>query len=162
LPATWRFTGRRRHPPPDPINAMLSFGYTMLHNHLVTALTAAGLDPRIGFFHREHGSHAALASDIQEEFRHMVDAQVWSMVRRHEAKLRDFQPSPDGRYPCLMTSDLRRRFILNLERRMTSEFKPGKDAKPITYSAFMHGQAMAMKEVILGDRAAYEPLCLHA
>jgi CRISPR-associated protein Cas1 len=69
LPEGWAFHGRKRHPAPDPVNALLSFGYTLLHNHLASALIAAGLNPRIGLLHRERGTHCALASDLQEELR---------------------------------------------------------------------------------------------
>ena len=53
---------------------MLSFGYTLLYNHVSAALTTAGLDPRIGLMHRGRGRHHALASDLVEEMRWLVEA----------------------------------------------------------------------------------------
>lgn len=158
----WAFNSRQRRPPRDPINAMLSFGYTIMYNHAVTAITAAGLDPRIGILHCGHGSHDALASDLVEEFRHMVDAHVWALVRRREIKPGDFGPSADGRYPCLMNSDARRRFLFGLERRLMTEFKPDPSMDPISYRAFMFRQATRLKGLLLGELVAYEPLMLHA
>lgn len=76
--------GRRPHPAPDPVNMLLSLGYGLLHNRLSGALAALGLNPRIGFFHRGRGRHCALASDLMEPFRPIVDSEVISMIRRRE------------------------------------------------------------------------------
>ena len=51
----WGFTGRQRRPPPDPVNAMLSFGYTLLASEAIAALAATGLDPAVGFLHQSAG-----------------------------------------------------------------------------------------------------------
>lgn len=79
---TWH--GRRPHPAPDPVNMLLSLGYGLLHNRLSAALGALGLNPRIGFFHMGRGRHCALASDLMEPFRPIVDSEVISMIRRRE------------------------------------------------------------------------------
>ncbi|RMG57811.1 MAG: CRISPR-associated endonuclease Cas1, partial [Gammaproteobacteria bacterium] len=60
----WGFEGRRRRPAPDPFNALLSLGYTLLYAHVDTLLRADGLLPEIGFYHRPRSGHAALASDL--------------------------------------------------------------------------------------------------
>jgi CRISP-associated protein Cas1 len=68
----WQFTERQRRPPPDPVNAMLSFGYTLLILEAVAALSAAGLDPAVGFLHQARWGRPSLALDIMEEFRPVV------------------------------------------------------------------------------------------
>ena len=73
------FTGREHHPSPDPVNAILSLAYTMLHAEAVKALHAAGLDPYAGFFHAPGFGHASLASDLMEPCRPLVDAWVHKM-----------------------------------------------------------------------------------
>src|SRR5207244_5924049 len=93
LAAEWRFDGRVKHPPRDPFNALLSYGYTLHYHHCTAALYAAGLVPRIGLYHRQHGAWQALASDLQEELRYLVDGLVWSLVRRREIRPDDFERS---------------------------------------------------------------------
>lgn len=157
LAPEWGFAGRRTLPPPDPFNAMLSFGYTLLYQHLSTALVVAGLNPRVGLYHAEHGAYHALASDMQEEFRHLVDAQVWAMINRGEVKPADFYASEDGRYPSLMSRELRRKFISNFERRLASEFTPAGGGR-VSYRAFMESQARQLKAWVSGLVALYRPL----
>lgn len=94
-----QWKGRLAHPAPDPLNAMLSFGYVMLHNRFASALRSQGLNPRMGFFHRSQGGHWALASDLMEPFRPLVDHVVLKLVRHHEVHLDKFEIK-DGR--CLM------------------------------------------------------------
>jgi CRISP-associated protein Cas1 len=157
LPAEWGFAGRRTQPPPDPFNSMLSFGYTLLYHQLSTALLAAGFNPRIGIMHGERGTYHALACDLQEEFRHLVDAQVWALVNRREVKPEDFYASEDGRYPCLMTNDFRRKFIAAFEKRLSSEFTPP-DGEATTYRLFVEAQVRQLKEYVSGRVAVYRPL----
>jgi len=74
---------RKRRPPPDPINALLSYGYTVLLFECISALKAAGLDPYIGFFHKVRPSRPALALDFLEEFRGpIVDTGVVELISR--------------------------------------------------------------------------------
>lgn len=73
--------GRCAHPAPDPINMLLSLGYGLLHNRLASSLYWAGLNPRMGFFHMGRGKHWALASDLMEPLRAVVDATVLALIR---------------------------------------------------------------------------------
>lgn len=82
--------GRQAHPAVDPVNALLSFGYTLLYNRLTSSLRFQGLDPRRGFFHAGRGTHCALASDLMEELRPLVDTTVLSLVRRKIVSSKDF------------------------------------------------------------------------
>lgn len=157
LPEEWGFAGRRTQPPPDPFNALLSFGYTLLYQHLSTALVVAGLNPRVGLFHTERGTYHALACDMQEEFRHLVDAQAWASVNRREIKASDFCASEDGRYPCLLQPESRKKFIAAFEKRLSSEFTPP-GGTTVTYRAFMERQARHLREFVEGRAAHYRPL----
>ncbi len=157
LDAEWRFAGRHARPAPDPVNAMLSFGYTLLYNHVSTALIATGLNPRLGLYHREHGAYHALACDLQEELRFKVDAFVLALLHRREAHPSDFGPSPEGRHPCLMTNALRRRFVAGLEERLATTFTPPAGAAT-TYLHFIDAQARGLRALVQDGAPAYRAL----
>jgi hypothetical protein len=74
------FQSRQAHPPTDPVNALLSLGYTLLYNQMLAAIHIVSLDPYQGFFHQRKHGHAALASDLIEEWRAIV---VDSTVQHH-------------------------------------------------------------------------------
>ncbi len=88
--APFRFARRVYHPPDGPVNAMLSFGYTLLYHRVNSALMRAGLDTRSGFFHQGRGRHAALASDMMEELRYIVDRVVLSLIHLKMIKKEHF------------------------------------------------------------------------
>jgi CRISPR-associated protein Cas1 len=85
------FTSRQPRPAPDPINLMLSFGYSLIYNRFGQALLNAGLNPRIGFFHVGRGTHWALASDLMEDLRFVVDRLIITLVKRRIIKPEDFK-----------------------------------------------------------------------
>ena len=79
--ATFPWNGRNRRPPRDPLNLLLSFGYTLLANEVQAQLEAVGLDPWLGYLHAERPGHAALASDLMEPLRPMlVDRLILDLV----------------------------------------------------------------------------------
>lgn len=158
LSSEWGFDGRVKRPPRDPFNAMLSYGYTLLHHHCAASLWAAGLVPRIGLYHREHGEWAALASDLQEEFRYLVDGLVWSMVRRREIRPDEFDRRADG---CWLAAGARRRFLESFEQRLETGFRPDGQENALTYRESIGAQAVRLREYILG-RGRYEAIRAHA
>lgn len=95
------FTGRRRRPAPDPVNAALSLGYTLLHAEAVRACWSAGLDPMIGFLHAPAYGRASLACDLMEPWRARVDAWVWQQFRKRA--LREDHFGRDGAGTCLLS-----------------------------------------------------------
>lgn len=149
----WQFDGRRKNPPPDPINSMLSFGYTMLYNHVSTSLVAAGLNPRLGVFHEEHGAHHALASDVMEPFRYLVDGLVWAMLKRREVTPGSFLEL-DERRGRLMTHEFRRTFISRFERRLLEPHSP-QGGQAVTYRETIDRAARLMREFIVGRTSGY-------
>jgi CRISPR-associated protein Cas1 len=161
LDATWGFTRRIKHPSPDPINALLSLTYTVLHQHVGSALVAAGLDPRIGLIHRERGAHHALASDLQEEFRHLAEGVVWSGVRHGWITPDQFALVGGDAPVSRMTGELRRRVVRTMEQRLFSEFTPLGGGRR-TYREFMDGQARRFAELLGDGMSGYRPLRLRA
>ena len=90
-------TGRSRRPPLDAINALLSFTYALMTHDCVAALTAAGLDPDVGFLHADRPGRPSLALDLVEEFRTLVaDRLVLSLINRKQLGPTDFTKRDGG------------------------------------------------------------------
>lgn len=96
LPPGWGFAGRAFYPPPDPINAMLSFGYTLLLHEMLTAIQIVGLDPYLGTFHALEAGRPSLALDLIEEFRPLlIDRLVLDVVREGALDRQRFGVPPE-------------------------------------------------------------------
>ena len=148
------FTGRNRRPPRDDVNALLSLGYTLLYNEFLAAVEAIGFDPYLGFFHEVHYSHAALASDLMEEFRFLVDSLVLASINRGVLTPDDFTASPDGegRY---LTSPGRKKFYPAYEQKMQTEV--AYRGTNVSYRRVFHHQAEHLARVVRGEEYLYEP-----
>ena len=93
----WGFTGRVKRPPTDPVNVLLSLGYTFLFKDVLSAIYLVGLDPYIGFLHASRPGHATLASDLMEEFRTpVVDVTVQKVLNRGLVTRGDFKLDETG------------------------------------------------------------------
>lgn len=90
----FRFEGRTRYPPQDPVNACLSYGYTLLLARCESAVRVAGLDPYLGLLHEPGRGAPALALDLEEEFRPVVDRLVLKLINRHQLGPEDFRVPP--------------------------------------------------------------------
>jgi CRISPR-associated protein Cas1 len=111
--------GRQRRPPPDPINAVLSFAYTMLTHECTAALRTARLEPSIGAFHVSRPGRPALSLDLLEPFRPLVaDSIAVTAFNRGELREGHFQRTAAG---CLMTDAGRKAFFGVYGRRMAEE-----------------------------------------
>jgi len=114
--ATWDFTTRNRRPPTDPVNAMLSFGYSMLAKELTVALLTEGLDPYWGFYHVPRHGRPALALDLMEPFRPaVVDSAVITAINTGMVCQSDFITSKTA---CIMQPTARKAFIRAYEARL--------------------------------------------
>ena len=91
------FTGRNRRPPLDPVNAMLSFVYTLLTNMVTSALESVGLDPYVGYLHVDRPGRASLSLDLVEELRAvMADRFVLSLINRKMVTGKNFSRQENG------------------------------------------------------------------
>ncbi|KAF0215415.1 MAG: CRISP-associated protein [Ignavibacteria bacterium] len=158
LPEEWKFDSRTKRPPEDPVNAMLSFGYTILYHHISTALQTEGLNPQISFYHVPNNRYFPLASDMQEEFRHIIDALVLYIIRRNMVSLKDFTFEENARYPCLMSYEFRKKYMQMVEERLKVLFKPLGTAKQMTYKQFITLQVRILKTGIKNRQMSYQPL----
>ena len=113
------FSSRQMHPSPDPVNSLLSFGYTLLRNRMTSALKSAGLNPRIGFFHAQRGRHCALTSDLMEQFRPYVDTTVMSLFNRKQLSSDNFKVSENSNMCFLADSESFRKVLHSFEEMFT-------------------------------------------
>lgn len=155
-PPAWGFTNRRHHPPPDPLNALLSFGYTLLLQELVGAVNVAGLDPYFGALHLLDPGRPSLALDLEEPLRPLgVDRWVFSAVLDGTLGLQHFHR--DGER-VLLTPDGRRRFLALYERQMRRRVQhllaPGRIE--VRQAVLLH--VRLTNQVFDGRRAGLEPL----
>jgi len=117
----WRFQDRNRRPPGDPVNVLLSFGYTLLAQAAKSAIQIVGLDPYAGFLHEYVYNRPALALDVMEEFRPVVDGVVLWACRSGQLIPDHFRPGPPER-PVILDDEGKRRFIMAYEQRMDQTF----------------------------------------
>jgi len=99
--------GRHKRPPPDPVNACLSLGYTLLHYDAVRACHIVGLDSMLGFYHDVSFGRESLACDLMEPLRPLLDGWVWQMFRERTLRLEHFSDD-NGR--CLLNKTGRSHF----------------------------------------------------
>lgn len=118
----WGFEKRQRRPPTDPVNVLLSFGYTLLAREMEASVSLVGLDPYIGALHTVEYGRPSLALDLIEEFRAItVDSVVLRCLNNHLISLKDFTMSDDPKRPVVLSDAGKRIFIKEWETRMNTE-----------------------------------------
>ena len=117
----WKFEKRIRRPPTDPVNVLLSFGYTILSRMAAAAVQVVGFDPYAGFYHTYTYNRPALALDLMEEFRPVIDGVVLSICQNYTIKPEDFITG-DKDLPLRLNEIGVRNFISQLENRFNRRF----------------------------------------
>ncbi len=147
--------GRDRRPPPDPVNAMLSFLYALLLKDAVRAVLAVGLDPFRGVYHRMRPGRPSLALDLMEEFRPIVgDSAVLWLVNNRVVSAEDFI----RRGPACALKDVgRRRVIEAYEARMDTLIRHPIFGYQVSYRRVLEIQARLLARVIAGELEVYTP-----
>jgi CRISPR-associated protein Cas1 len=155
LRRTMDFNKRTRRPPTDPINALLSFAYTLLYNEAIGALVSVGFDPYLGFLHSLDYGRCSLALDLIEELRALVaDRLVLNVANLEVVKAQDF--IADGPQGIHIKDAPRKRFLNEYERLMTSEFPHRRTGERISFRRVLHDQALAMQRTVLHGEP-YQP-----
>jgi len=151
------YPGKRERPARDPVNAMLNLGYTLLYNNVHAALAVVGLDPYLGCLHQSTPGHAALASDLVEEFRAVVvDALLVTLINHREVTAADFRRSAAGSEARLLPTALRR-FLNRYHQRLdTPTLYTPKNAR-FTYRQIFELQARHLARVMRGEEVDYHP-----
>ncbi|MDR2793835.1 MAG: type I-C CRISPR-associated endonuclease Cas1c [Treponema sp.] len=150
------FRGRTRRPPLDEVNALLSFIYTLLAHDVRSALETVGLDPQVGFLHRDRPGRAGLALDMMEEFRPVLaDRLVLSLINRRQVNKRDFTKAASG--AVRMNDGARKTVLTEYQNRKQDEvLHPYIDEK-VKIGMLFFVQANLIARYIRGDIDGYPP-----
>jgi CRISPR-associated protein Cas1 len=147
------FEKRARRPPPDPVNALLSLGYTLLGAAMISALEVVGLDPYVGFFHADKYGRPALALDLIEEFRApVVDSLVLTLFNKRLLPAKDFEPGRRG--GVYLTHHGRQVFFREFAERLETRVKHW-SGRRFSYRKLLEVQARVVAAVVLGKREHY-------
>ena len=156
LPPGHSFTlnGRNRRPPLDPLNALLSFLYTLLSHDCRSALESTGLDPQVGFLHRERPGRPSLALDLMEEFRPaLADRAALTLINRQQITADDFETKENG--AVLLKPDSRKIILAHWQERKNQEITHPFLNEKTTIGLLPHLQARLLARHLRGDLDAY-------
>lgn len=149
-----RFTTRSRRPPLDPINALLSFLYSLLAHDVRSACESTGLDAAVGFLHRDRPGRPGLALDLMEELRPVLaDRLALSLFNRRQLSEADFVREPSG--AVQLKQDSRKTVLLAWQQRKQDELKHPFTEEKITFGLLPHLQARLLARTLRGDLDAY-------
>ncbi len=150
------FAGRNRRPPLDPINAMLSFVNSVVAQDISAALQGVGLDPQIGFLHKDRPGRDSLAQDLLEELRSfLVDRLVLTLINRQQIKVGDFTTEISG---AVRLNDTSRKLILqSLQARKQDTILHPFLGEEVEIGLVPHIQALLLARHLRGDMSQYPP-----
>lgn len=153
---TFSFDGRNRRPPLDPVNALLSFAYSLLANDCASALEAVGLDSYVGFLHRDKPGRRSLALDLTEELRPcLADRFVLTSINNRVFDEKDFTFQEDG---AVLLSDKGRKTFLKAwqEKKQEQLTHPFLEEK-LPWGMVPYAQALLLARTLRGDLEEYPP-----
>jgi CRISP-associated protein Cas1 len=164
------FNGRNKRPPLDPVNALLSFAYTLVTNEVLSAVKAVGLDPYLGALHEESYGRPSLACDLVEEYRcFMADRLVLGLINRRVIGPEDFiyRPLPPAEFtdeeemqqrrPVEMKPAVSRAFIAAYEEMMNRSIQYPPLGKKLTYRWLIMSQVRLFAAFLQDPTREYEP-----
>lgn len=147
------FNGRNRRPPKDPVNALLSQGYSILAKELTGMCHAVGLDPFLGFLHQPRYGRPALALDLMEEFRPLLaDSVAISLLNRRELDVGDFTRTTRGTF---MGDEARKQFWRAWFRRMDTEVSHPQFGYKMSYRRMLDVQTRQFWRFCRGEATEY-------
>ena len=150
------FNGRNRRPPLDNVNCLLSFLYTLLLHDVRSALEGVGLDPAVGFLHRDRPGRPGLALDLMEEFRpFLADRLALSLINLGQVNAKGFSKSETG--AVTMTDDTRKEVIVAYQKRKQDEILHPFLGEKVTVGILFHVQALLLARCLRGDLDGYPP-----
>jgi CRISPR-associated protein Cas1 len=153
---TFRFEGRTRRPPLDPVNALLSFVYTLLVHDYESALEAVGLDPCVGFLHTDRPGRPSLALDLMEELRPaLADRFVLTLINRRQVSGSGFKHSDSG--AVLMDDSTRKELLVAWQKRKQEEIVHPFLGERIAIGLIPYMQSQLLARHLRGDLEAYPP-----
>ena len=153
---SFTFQERNRRPPLDNVNCLLSFLYTLLMHDCRSALESVGLDPAVGFLHRDRPGRPSLALDIMEEFRpFLADRLALSLINLRQVQDKGFNKTEAG--AVMMNDETRKTLLVAYQERKQEEINhPFLDEK-VTVGLLFHVQALLLARCLRGDLDGYPP-----
>ena len=150
------FTGRNRRPPLDNVNCLLSFLYTLVMHDIRSALESVGLDPAVGFLHRDRPGRPGLALDLMEEFRpFLADRLALSLINLRQVQKKGFRKSDSG--AVLMDDETRKTVLVTYQKRKQEEILHPFIEEKVTVGLLFHTQALLLARYLRGDLDGYPP-----
>lgn len=144
LAPAWSFKRRNRRPPRDPINVLLSLGYTLITRAVESAVYTVGLDPYVGFLHADAYNRPSLALDLVEEFRVWIDALILDVCREGVITSDDFRPGEADEPPVVMARPAVKRYIGAYEQRLREKQRHPRTGQQLARWRFLELQAREM------------------
>lgn len=155
IPPAWSFAGRAYYPPPDPVNALLSFGYTLALHDMLTAIHLTGLDPYLGTFHALETGRPSLALDLLEEFRPLlVDRPVLDLIRTNAITRAQFERPSDRPGAIYLNASGRARFIERYQALLQSQVRVA-NGEQTSLRRVLLLQAQTFARVVRGEQERY-------
>lgn len=152
----FKFCERSRRPPMDRVNALLSFVYTLLYHDIRSALECTGLDPSVGFLHRDRPGRLSLALDLMEEFRpYFADRLVLSLINLKQIEGRQFKVLENG--AVVMNEEAKKTILAAYQKRKQDEVNHPFVEEKMHIGILFHTQALLLARQIRGDIEAYPP-----
>ena len=153
---TFRFDERNRRPPLDNVNCLLSFIYTLVMHDVRSALETVGLDPAVGFLHRDRPGRPGLALDLMEEFRPFIaDRLVLSLINLQQVQDKGFKKMDSG--AVIMNDDTRKIVLVAYQERKHEEITHPFLGEKVMIGIIFHIQALLMARYLRGDLDGYPP-----
>lgn len=151
---TFQFEARSRRPPLDAVNALISFLYTIVLHDIQSALETVGLDPAVGYLHRDRPGRPGLALDLMEEFRPwLADRVALNLINRTQLTARHFENMETG--AVLMNEDGRKILLTEYQNRKQEEVRHPFLDEQVTIGTLFFIQALLFARFLRGDIDAY-------
>lgn len=148
------FRERNRRPPLDRVNCLLSFLYTLVLHDVSSALESVGLDPAVGFLHRDRPGRPGLALDLMEEFRpFLADRLTLSLINMNQVRVKGFTEMESG--AVLMDDDTRKTVLVAYQKRKQDEIMHPFLEEKVTIGLLFHTQALLLARCLRGDLDGY-------
>ena len=155
----WVFEKRVRRPPTDPVNALLSYAYTLLYHQMQAAINIVGLEPYVGYLHSSQYGKPALALDLMEEFRPLIaDSVVVTLINNSVLAPTDFDVEDTGAHR--LTDTARRTFLTKFEERLNTEIMHPIFGYKVSYRRCLEMQARLVAKSLTGEIPVYVPFAV--
>lgn len=152
----FKFHERNRRPPLDNVNCLLSFIYTLLMHDVRSALESVGLDPAVGFLHRDRPGRYGMALDLMEEFRPFIaDRLTLSLINLSQVQANGFKKKESG--AVWMDDDTRKTVLVSYQKRKQEEIEHPFLREKMAIGLLPYAQALLMARYLRGDIDMYPP-----